>query len=194
MAEVQAGLFRLSSARRRAAGAQYPRRHGEAAGTRTQDPRLKRPLLYLLSYRPASRGTASRKFQRRLRRGGVPTRDCLQISSTTPLAERLQNSLDIAESVGEPLPAVGVVRVERHVVGHEHVGVVHIPKRLRDCGHVHVSFVGIDLFETVAASADVAEVDVEDFLLAADAADDLVDFRCRVLQHFRRRAQQRLKP
>ncbi len=25
---------------------------GEAAGTRTQDPRLKRPLLYRLSYRP----------------------------------------------------------------------------------------------------------------------------------------------
>ena len=28
-------------------------RRGEAAGTRTQDPRLKRPMLYQLSYRPA---------------------------------------------------------------------------------------------------------------------------------------------
>ena len=32
---------------------------GETAGTRTQDPRLKRPLLYQLSYRPRMQGVIS---------------------------------------------------------------------------------------------------------------------------------------
>src|SRR5262249_29215143 len=31
------------------------RRVGEAGGTRTRDPRLKKPLLYLLSYRPGAK-------------------------------------------------------------------------------------------------------------------------------------------
>ena len=67
---------------------------------------------------------------------------------------------------------------QRHVVGHEHVGIADLLVHLDRLHEIDVAFVGKDLDEVVAMAANVAEMDVEDFFARAEVADDVEDFAC----------------
>ena len=50
-------------------------------------------------------------------------------SSSGECLNCLQNGLDVTISEGKALLGAGIIRVQRHVVGHEHVWIVHLCQR-----------------------------------------------------------------
>src|SRR5262249_22986478 len=112
-----------------------------------------------------------------------------RIESLTQEFQRLEHGLDESVAEREGLKPVLVGRVVRHVVGHEHAFIVNLAQGSCHLDHVHVPLVWKDLSKIVSAAADVPEVYVEDLLLCAKVADDVVDLACRILEHLGHSAQ-----
>ena len=70
----------------------------------------------------------------------------------------------------------------RYVIGHDHIGILHVGQRSHDSNEVNVTVVGIDLHEAIPLADDVAELDVKDLLLLAEGADQVVDLLVRILK------------
>ena len=71
------------------------------------------------------------------------------------------------------------------MVGHKHVGITNLLVHLDGLDEIDVAFVGVDLDEVVAMAANIAEMNVEDFLARAEVADDVEDLRAWIFEVFR---------
>ena len=92
---------------------------------------------------------------------------------------------DEAPALGDPSGSAfgrAVVRVDRHVIGHDHVRIAHVGQGLGQPVHVHIPLVGPHLLEAVQPPSDVSEVDIEDLLPLTEVPDDVVELGPRVLQ------------
>src|SRR2546423_15429857 len=95
---------------------------------------------------------------------------------STWLIDRLDQGADVTIGKGKGLSAAWVIRMIRNMVGHDHVRVFDLPVSYHRFNHVDVALVGIDFDEVVALAADIAKVDVEDFLARSEVLDDVEDF------------------
>src|SRR5260370_3900677 len=87
-----------------------------------------------------------------------------------------------SRKVSEGLMAVGVTFDARNVIGHQHALVSDFFVSLDGLDEIDVAIVGEGFLEVQESAADVAEMDVEDFLARAEVADDVVDLDAWILQ------------
>ena len=71
-----------------------------------------------------------------------------------------------------------------HVIGHQHVWVANFLVDLESLQHIDMTFVWKGLDKVAESTADVSEVDVEDFVAFAEVADDAVNLLAWFLKHF----------
>lgn len=94
--------------------------------------------------------------------------------------DRLNKTLDIPVPERKSLSPVYVVRVARHVIGHDHIGIVDLLEGHHDSQHVHVAFIGEDLLEVVSSTTNISEMNVENFLSRTKVTNDVVNLFSRV--------------
>ena len=75
------------------------------------------------------------------------------------------------------------------VIGHDHILVIDFVQSSHNLQHVHVAFVRIDLLKIAPFTANVAEMDVENFLTFSQITNHIVNLTIRVLQHLCHAAQ-----
>src|SRR5438094_5867599 len=85
---------------------------------------------------------------------------------------RLDQSLDVAVAESKSLETVGIIRMTRHVIGTDRSGELPVAQHPHDGEKVHHPLVGINLFEIVQATADVAHVDLMNFSAPAQILDN----------------------
>ena len=97
--------------------------------------------------------------------------------------DRLNQSLDVAEPVGESLHLPAVVRAPRLVVRIDAVWVALLCQDLDNPRLVDVSLIRPNILEVISTALDVPQVNVEDPLGPDERAGDFVNFFRGIPQH-----------
>ena len=74
------------------------------------------------------------------------------------------------------------------MIGHDHVSVADLFVGAQGFVHIYIALVGEGLDEIAETAADIAEVDVEDFVALPEVADDIADLVVGFFEHFADRA------
>ena len=106
---------------------------------------------------------------------------------------RLDRGLDVAVTKSKSLEAARIIRVTRHVIGTDRSGELGVAQHPHDGEEIHHPFVGINLFELVQATANVAHVDLVDLSTPAQVFDNRRNLRVWILQPFRGRSETQLE-
>ena len=96
--------------------------------------------------------------------------------------------MDITEAIPEP-DATGIFTGDaRHMVWHDHVGIVNRFEGTQRFEHIHIAFVWKDLDEIEETALDVAKVDVKQLLSLTEVAENIVEISTWIFERFRHRS------
>src|SRR5579864_555062 len=117
-----------------------------------------------------------------------------QIRRSRSVGDRLDQSANVPIAECKGLQRARISLRQRNMIGHKHVGVTDLLVNLDCFDKVNIAFVRKDLNKIVPVSANVAEVDVEDFFANAKISNHIKNLHRWVFEIFRDGSLAEVKP